>query len=212
MSPARGLAVLLLSALALAGPFAAAQAADSYTLRQALSAIPSGDGAPASVFGFSVSIDGDMAVASDMGIPTRAGHVRTYLRSNGNWSHEAGHDIEISGDSSAQLALRDDTLVLTSYDSTTGRCFLQVYAHTETGWELQYGVSSTSFFYDSVATSGYIVVAGESSYDGASGQNQGRIRILRRDNTNQWNSVQLMHASSTAERTRTDAGGGSGAA
>jgi len=192
MSPARGLAVLLLSALALAGPFAAAQAADSYTLRQALSAIPSGDGAPAGVFGFSVSIDGDMAVASDMGIPTRAGHVRTYLRSNGNWSHEAGHDIEISGDSSAQLALRDDTLVLTSYDSTTGRCFLQVYAHTETGWELQYGVSSTSFFYDSVATSGYIVVAGESSYDGASGQNQGRIRILRRDNTNQWNSVQLM--------------------
>jgi hypothetical protein len=187
----RSFCVLLSSVLALAGVAMPARSADIHTLSQALSAIPSGDGAPAGIFGFSVSIDGDMAVASDMGIPTRAGLVRTYVRSNGNWAHEAGHDIPIEGDSSAQLALRDGTLALTSYDSTTGRCFLQIHAHTESGWELQYGVSSTNFYYDSVATQGYIVVAGESSYDGATGQNQGRIRILRRDNANHWTSAQL---------------------
>ncbi|MBA8886608.1 hypothetical protein FHW12_000799 [Dokdonella fugitiva] len=167
-----------------------ARAAD-YQLRQEVGAIASGEGSPNGVFGYSVAIDGDIAVATDLGIPTRPGKARTYVRSNGEWVREAGHDIDLPGDSSAMLALHEDTLAISAFDSTTSRSYAQIFEHTPSGWEMSYSISTQSAYFDRVATSGYIVVVGEPGYDGAAGQNQGRVRILRR-NGDSWSSVNLL--------------------
>ncbi|HEY6943356.1 FG-GAP repeat protein [Dokdonella sp.] len=181
------LAAFALCAFATVSP---APAAD-YALRQELGAIASGEGSPGGVFGYSVAIDGDIAVAADLGIPTRPGKVRTYVRSNGEWVREAGHDVDLPGDSSAMLSLREGTLAISAFDSATSRSYVQIFEHTPTAWQLGYSVSTQSAYFDRVATSGNIVVAGEPGYDGAAGQNQGRIRIFRR-NGDSWSSTNLL--------------------
>lgn len=174
-----------------AGPGAPGAHATSYALRQELSAIASGEGSPGDAFGYSVAIDGDIAVVADFGIATRPGKVRTYVRSNGTWMREAGHDLDLYGDSSAMLALRDGTLAVSSFDSTTNRSYVYVYEHTPAAWETLSGYSTTAAYYDRIATSGYIVVVGEPDYDGGAGQNQGRVRVLR-DTGNGWSSAFLL--------------------
>jgi hypothetical protein len=188
---ARPWAMLLGATVLACLPLRNADAASDYAQVQTLTAAASGDGAPSGVFGYSVSIDGDMAVVADLGIATRPGRVRTYVREGTTWMHEENHDIEIYGDSSTNLALREGTLVMTGYDSNTGRGYLRILAHTPTGWDSQYGISSLNYYYESVATSGGIAVAGEPTYDGAAGQNQGRVWILRRDGADNWSSVYL---------------------
>src|SRR5690349_6103395 len=189
-SPARLPGALFAIALCAGVDAAPARAAD-YQLRQEVGAIASGEGSPNGVFGYSVAIDGDIAVAADFGIPTRPGKARTYVRSNGEWTREAGHDLDLPGDSSATLALHEDTLAISAFDSTTSRSYAQIFEHTPTGWEMSYSVSTQSAYFDRVATSGYIVVVGEPGYDGAAGQNQGRVRIFRR-NGDSWSSTNLL--------------------
>ncbi|HMM68763.1 MAG TPA: hypothetical protein PKC03_17660, partial [Dokdonella sp.] len=92
--------------------------AAGYALNQTLGAIASGEGVPNGILGNSVAIDGDLAVASNLGDSPIPGIVRTYARNGSAWSHLPGQDIEIPGDSSARLAFDEGTLVLSAYDST----------------------------------------------------------------------------------------------
>ena len=177
----------LLAALLAASACPGARAAD-YILQQELTAVASGEGAPSGVFGFSVAVDDGIAVAADLGIPTRPARVRTYLRSGNAWSREADGDIEIPGDSSAQLALREGTLALTAFDSNTDRSYVQIFERGAAGgWTMSYSLSTTQAYFNSVATSaGYIVAIGEPYYN----QNRGRVRILRRSGSS-WNQTLL---------------------
>ena len=179
---------IALCALVAAPPAGAAD----YQLRQEISAIPSGEGAPNGVFGYSVAIDGDRAAAADLGNVARPGKVRTYVRSNGIWSRDPDHDLDVPGDSSAMLSLHEDTLALTAFDSTTSRSYLQIYEHASNTWQLAYSASSQSAYFDRVATSGSIVVVGEPGYDGPAGNDQGRIRIVRRTGPSSWTGASLL--------------------
>ncbi|HEU4664913.1 MAG TPA: FG-GAP repeat protein [Dokdonella sp.] len=182
----------MLLATALCGLVDASPArASDYALRQELGAVASGEGSPSGVFGYSVAIDGDVAVATDLGIPTRPAKVRTYVRTNGEWLREAGHDIDVPGDSSALVALHEDTLAITAFDATSSRSFVQVFEHTPSAWQLVYSASTEAAYFDRVATSGYIVVVGEPDYDGAAGTNQGRVTVLRR-NGDSWTWTHLL--------------------
>jgi FG-GAP repeat len=167
-----------------------ALAAD-YTLRQTLGPIASGEGVPNGALGYSVAIDGDLAVASNLGNIPIPGIVRTYARSGTTWSYLPGQDIFIPGDSSAQLAFHEETLVLSAYDSTSSRSYLQIYRRNGTAWVQEYSSSSTVLIYEAVAATQGIVVAGMPSYDGAAGANQGRIRVARRSGAGVWTTVLL---------------------
>jgi hypothetical protein len=174
------------------------QAAD-YTLRQTLGAIASGEGVPNGVLGYSVAIDGDLAVASNLGdIPIR-GIVRTYARSGSNWSYLPGQDILIPGDSSAQLAFKEGTLVLTGYNSTNNNSYLQIYRRSGAGWVLEYTTASIQRVYEAVAATENIVVIGIPSYTGAAGANQGRAMVAQRGTTGTWTTVFLDPAAPQAQ-------------
>jgi hypothetical protein len=181
----RGLAVIL--ALAAMLP---AQAAD-YALRQTLGAIASGEGVPNGVLGYSVAIDGDLAVASNLGDLPISGIVRTYSRSGSNWSYLAGQDIVIPGDSSAELAFKEGTLVLSAYSSTSSRSYLQIYRRNGAGWVQEYSSSTTARIYEKVAATENIVVIGIPTYTGGAGANQGRAMVARRGAAGTWTTVFL---------------------
>ena len=166
-----------------------ASAAD-YTQRQMLSAIASGDGEPNGLFGLSVAINGDLAAVSNFASATRPARVRTYARNGSSWAYLPDQDIELPGDSDVLMSFHDSTLLVVTYQSAPlpSRSYVQIYWYTGAGWELQYGFSTTASYFDSVATVENIAVLGESSYDGAAGANQGRIRVLRRTSGDNWDS------------------------
>jgi len=162
-------------------------AASDYALIQQLSAVASGQGEAHGLFGWSVAVDGDLAVAAEVrtsaGLPAR---VRTYARSGTTWIYQTGQDIQIPGDSGAKLSFNDGTLALTAFNSTTSRGYVQIFRRTGSNWIMEGGVSSTSAYFDAVATNSQFAVAGEWSYDGAAGADQGRIRIFRRQAGGTW--------------------------
>lgn len=166
--------------------------ASDYAITQQLSAIASGHGEAHDYFGWSVAVDGDVAVAAELrqtaGLPA---HIRTYVRNGSSWIHQPDQDIEIPGDSGAKLSFNDGTLALTAFDSTTSRGFVQIFRWSGSSWIMEAGVSSTSLFFDAVATNDRFAVAGEWSYDGGAGTNQGRIRIFRRQGNGSWSSQTL---------------------
>ncbi|MFZ1391361.1 MAG: FG-GAP repeat protein [Dokdonella sp.] len=167
-------------------------AATDYAIVQQLSAVASGQGEAHGFFGWSVAVDGDLAVAAELrqsaGLPAR---IRTYARSGSSWLYQSGKDIEIPGDSAAKLTLNDGTLALTAFSSTTSRGYVQILRWSGSNWIQEASISSTTAFFDAVATNSQFAVAGEWSYDGAAGTNQGRIRILRRQANGSWNSQTL---------------------
>jgi hypothetical protein len=189
----RGLAIIL--ALAAMLP---AQAAD-YALRQTLGAIASGEGVPNGMLGSSVAIDGDLAVASDFGNAPIPGIVRTYSRSGSSWTHVAGQDIPIPGDSGARLAFQAGTLALSAFDSVRGRSYLQIYRRSGSSWVQEYSNSTTTLVYEAVAATDSIVVAGIPSHSGGAGANQGRIRVARRGGNGTWTTVLLDPAAPQAQ-------------
>lgn len=175
---ARGASCVVAALLAIAACGTAA--AQDFLLRQQLTAVESGEGAANGLFGWDVAIDGDIAVACDMRLDGSPARVRTWRRSGQAWQRLHTHDRIISGDSGCRLALAEGTLAVTAYQSVQpSRGYISIYAWTEEGWEQQYAASSTSHFYDAVATSGYIVAAGVPLYDGAQA-NSGRVRVWRR--------------------------------
>ncbi|MEZ5461214.1 FG-GAP repeat protein [Dokdonella sp.] len=191
------LASALLAIIVLAGLQVAR--AGEYSLRQELSAIPSGEGVANGIFGNSVAIDGDLAVASNLGDFPIPGIVRTYARSGATWSYLSGQDIIIPGDSSATLAFHEGMLALTAYDSTSNRSYLHIYSRNGSAWVLEYSTSSTSRVYEAVAAVDGIVVAGSPSYDGAAGADQGRILIVRRVAPSTWTSVLVLPTTPQAQ-------------
>ena len=167
--------------------------ASDFLLQQQLSAIASGEGVPNGLFGWSVAVDDDIAVVADVGTLESPGRIRTYRRSGTTWTRLPGHDLDIPGDSGALMAFHDGSLIFSAYRSSApSRGYLFIHRFTEDGWVQEYGAASSSLYYDSVATQGYIAVAGEAGYDGAAGNNQGRVRILRRQSNDQWQSEQLL--------------------
>ncbi|MEO5559659.1 MAG: FG-GAP repeat protein [Dokdonella sp.] len=180
-----------LLAIALAGAASHAGAA-GYGIRQWLTPVASGEGAPSQVFGLSVAIDGDLAVVSEVGSGAEAGVIRTYERSGSTWSHLAGQDITISGDSGALVAFNEGTLVRSIYNSNTGSGTLIVSVHQSDGWHPVYNLSSNNTYFDSLAATEGIIVAGDSSYDGGTGADQGRVRILRRISGDTWGTTVLL--------------------
>jgi hypothetical protein len=80
-------------------------------------------------------------------------------------------------------------LAVTHYRSTTpSRGYISIFAWTDEGWEREHGVSSSTDFYDAVATSGNIVVVGLPLHNGAGGDNSGRLRVLRRSGSGSWSA------------------------
>ena len=165
--------------------------AGQFALRQTLGAIASGEGVPNGILGNSVAIDGDLAVASNLGDSPIRGIVRTYARNGSTWSHLPGQDILIQGDSSAQVAFKDGTLVLTAYNSVNSNSYLQIYRHNGSGWDLEYTTASIQRVYEAVAATENIVVTGIPSYSGAAGANQGRAMVIRRGGTGIWTTAFL---------------------
>lgn len=179
-----GLFLLLLAV----GPACAAPdgAAPGYLQKQVLSAIASGAGEPDGLFGWSVAVDGDLAVAGDVRLAGLPGRIRTYQRNGTNWTYLPGHDVPLSGDSGAVMAFREGTLMLAMYRSAAPSAgFLKILRHTEAGWTQEFSIS-TDHAFDSVATTDHIAVAGESGCDDAAGANQGCIWILRRQPDEHW--------------------------
>lgn len=166
--------------------------AGEHALRQTLGAIASGEGTPNGILGYSVAIDGELAVASNLGEEPIPGIVRTYSRSGSTWTYLPGQDIVIPGDSSAQLAFEEGTLVLSAYDSTRSKSYLQIYSRSGSTWVLEYSTSSTVAVYEAVAATQYIVVAGMSGYDGAAGMDQGRALVARRTAPGTWTTTFLL--------------------
>ncbi len=168
-------------------------AASNHAVVQQLSAVASGQGEAGGLFGWSVAVDGDLAVAADVrvsaGLPAR---IRTYARTGTNWVYQPGQDIGIPGDSGAKLSLNDGTLALTAFDSVSSRGHVLILRHTGSSWVSEAGLSSTAAFFDAVATNDRFAVVGEWSYDGAAGTDQGRIRIFRRQPAGNWNSQTLI--------------------
>ncbi len=173
--------------------------AAGYALNQTLGAIASGEGVPNGILGNSVAIDGDLAVASNLGDSPIPGIVRTYARNGSAWSHLPGQDIEIPGDSSARLAFDEGTLVLSAYDSTRSRSYLQIYRRNGASWVQEYSSSTTARVYEAVAATDNIVVAGIPSFDGAAGTDQGRILVARRAGAGTWTTVLLDPAAPQAQ-------------
>lgn len=173
--------------------------AAGYALNQTLGAVASGEGVPNGVLGYSVAIDGDLAVASNLGDMPIAGIVRTYARSGSNWSYLAGQDIQIPGDSSALLSFHEGTLALTAYDSTTSRSYLRIYTRNGQTWVQEYATSTTTRTYEAVAARDGIVVVGMPAYDGAAGTDQGRILVARRVAAGNWSTVELSPATPQAQ-------------
>jgi len=166
--------------------------AAEFGLRQQLGAIASGEGAPDGLFGWDVAIDGDLAVACDLRLDGSPARVRTYRRVGEAWQRLPTHDIALDGDSGCRLGLADGTLILSMYRSTApSRGYLRILHFGEDGWTVEYASSSSSAYYDVVATSGWIAVAGEPLYDGAAGDGQGRIRALRRASDGTWSAQTL---------------------
>lgn len=166
--------------------------ASDYAVTQQLSAVASGQGEEGGLFGWSVAVDGDLAVAADVrvaaGLPAR---IRTYARNGTNWVYQPGQDIEIPGDSGAKLSFNDGTLALTAFNSTTSRGYVQIFRHNGSSWVSEGGVSSTAAIFDAVATNDRFAVVGEERYDGAAGADQGRMRIFRRQGNGTWNAQTL---------------------
>ena len=165
--------------------------AGALNLRQTLGAVPSGEGVANGLFGNSVAIDGDLAVASNLGDTPIPGIIRTYARNGSNWSYLPGQDIEIPGDSSATLAFKEGTLALSAYDSTRSRSYLQIYRRSGSAWVQEYSSSTTARVYEAVAATQNIVVIGIPSYSGAAGASQGRAMVARRGGTGIWSTVFL---------------------
>ena len=163
--------------------------AGDFALRQTLGAIASGEGVPNGILGNSVAIDGDLAVASNLGDVPIPGIIRTYARSGSTWTYLPGQDIVIPGDSSAQLALQGGTLALSAYNSTNNRSYLEIYRRSGSTWVKEYASSTTVRVYEAVAATANIVVAGIPSYSGAAGTSQGRILVARRGGNGTWTSV-----------------------
>lgn len=165
--------------------------AQDFTLRQQLGAIASGEGAANGLFGWDVAVDGDLAVACDVRLDGSPARVRTWRRSGQAWQRLPMHDVVLSGDSGCRLALAEGTLAITQYRSIApSRGYVHIFSWTEQGWEQEYGVSSTVDYYDAIATSGNIVVAGVPLYDGT-GDNGGRVRVWRRDGSGNWSSESI---------------------
>jgi hypothetical protein len=162
-----------------------------FALSQTLGAIASGEGVPNGVLGYSVAINGDLAVASSLGDIPIPGIIRTYARSGSNWSYLPGQDIVIPGDSSAEVAFKEGTLVLSAYDSTSSRSYLQIYRRNGSGWVQEYSSSTTARIYEKLAATQNIVVVGIPSYSGGAGANQGRAMVARRGGTGTWTTVFL---------------------
>ncbi|MEO8011049.1 MAG: FG-GAP repeat protein, partial [Dokdonella sp.] len=167
-------------------------AASDYALSQQLSAVASGHGEANGLFGWSVAVDGDLAVVAEVrasaGLPAR---LRTYARNGTNWIYQPGQDIEIQGDSGAKLSFNDGTLALTSFGSATSRSYIRILRHTGSNWVSEAGLSTTASYYEAVATNDQIAVFGEELYDGGAGADQGRIRIYRRQGNGTWSSQTL---------------------
>ncbi|HEU4664098.1 MAG TPA: FG-GAP repeat protein [Dokdonella sp.] len=179
--------VLSLASFAAGGQAAAAE----FVLREQLSAVASGEGAPGGLFGWDVAVDGDLAVACDVRLDGSPARVRTYRRSGESWQRLPAHDIALDGDSGCRLALAEGTLILSAYRAATpSRGYLRVLRFGEGGWTTEYASSSSSAYYDVVATSGDIAVAGEPLHDGA-GDARGRARALRRAPDGTW-SIQTL--------------------
>jgi hypothetical protein len=178
--------------LLLSLPIAGLASAQEFTLRQQLGAVASGEGAPDGLFGWDVAVDGDIAVACDVRIDGSPARVRTYRRNGEAWQRLPDHDLVLDGDSGCRLAFADDTLILSAYRSAApSRGYLSILHFDEGGWTTEYAISSSSAYYDAVATSGSHAVAGEPLYDGPGGDGQGRVRALSRDSGGHWSAQSL---------------------
>lgn len=179
-------ALLSLSFLACLAPIALAQ---EFTLHQQLSAVASGEGAPDGLFGWDVAIDGELAVACEVRLDGSPARVRTWRRNGTNWQRLPAHDVPLFGDSGCRLALAEGTLAITGFKSTApSRGYIHILRYAEDGWRQEYQASSNTHFYDDVATSGHIVVAGAPLYGGSGVNNNGRIVIWRRSGEGSWSS------------------------
>lgn len=84
--------------LILACPPSTAAASDYMAIHE-LSAIASGSGEPGGLFGLSVAVDGDLAVAASAGSEggaARLAVIRTYMREGTRWNYLPGHDIALN--------------------------------------------------------------------------------------------------------------------
>ncbi|MEO8010808.1 MAG: hypothetical protein ABI650_04105, partial [Dokdonella sp.] len=169
--------------------------ANEFTLTQRLSAVASGEGAPDGLFGWDVGVEADLAVACDVRLDGSPARIRTFARNGAQWQRLPAQDIVLPGDSGCRLSLEQGTLVVSGYRSTApSRGYLRIYARVADGWDQEYALSFPNVSFDAVATSGNIAVVGEPLYAGAAGQNEGRIRILRRAGNGDWSSQFLTSA------------------
>ncbi len=159
--------------------------ASDYAAIQELSAIESGDGEPNGLFGLSVAVDGDLAVASTAGSAARPAMIRTYARNGTTWIHLADQDITLAGRVQARMSFNEGTLTVGGYYPDLSAGFARIYRHTSAGWDRELSFT-TSEFVSSVATTGSIAVVGESSFDGLAGADQGIVLILRRQPDSTW--------------------------
>jgi len=200
-APVRSGLVLLLVCLAATGlcSLPLNSAAADFALKQRLSAVASGEGAPDGLFGWDVAVDGDIAVACDARLDGSPARIRTFARNGTQWNRLSGQDIFLPGDSGCRLAFNEGTLIFSAYRSAApSTSYIRIYARKAEGWEAQYSLSAAGASFDAVATSGYIAVAGDPLYDGGAGQNQGRIRIFRRNSGGSWSAQSLNAASPQA--------------
>lgn len=165
---------------------ASVTAASDYSVIQELSAVASGDGELNARFGFSVAIDGDLAVAATLGGGAREPVVRTYARNGASWSHLPGHDIQLRSRGIVKMSFNEGTLAVIVYDASESSSSMGIYRYTSTRWDKEDGFT-TSGQLASVATTESIAVVGIPDFEGLVGAKQGLIFILRRQSDGTWN-------------------------
>jgi hypothetical protein len=131
------------------------------------------DGEPEDLFGLSVSISGDTAVAGAAGNISKTGTAYVY-RYTGTWTEEAklvGSDSQIGGGFAWAVAIESDSLVAGSPGGDANNGTAYVFSRTGTSWteEAKLAASdamSGDFLGISVSISGSSVIAGAFGDDG----------------------------------------------
>jgi hypothetical protein len=126
------------------------------------------DGAPDDLFGLSVSISGDSAIAGAAGNPSKTGTAYVYKRTGSTWTEEAklvGSDSKIGEGFAWAVSIDTDLLIAGSPGGNANNGTAYVFARTGTSWTEEAKLTASDatpgdFLGISVSISGGSAIAG----------------------------------------------------